>query len=299
MRRLSGALGCTLLLVVVACGDGQQSSDDAFCVDAERAAAAVREYATVTRDIDVAGLSDDDASAAAAELPRQVRDTLREVTGAFDEMIDTADGDVRDDLEAYQENVLRAVLEAIADAESPIEIAVAMADLPDPPEPTSELVERINAATRQRCDITLVPDSPEGPAPWGALDVCSLLPTEAVTDAVPDLEAVDAETTASQRRSEGCRWGDPSGPYVKVELWDPVDPQEFLVGYEEHPEIGGHPAYVLESPSTTVDLCEVVVDNADYFVSIDVKVDPASVPDSACSLADSLAAVALSSLPAN
>jgi hypothetical protein len=289
-------LGWTILLAVGCGGNGQQSSDDAFCSGAERAVAARRDLESLVRGVESMSEGEGEAAAAAVrELPDRLREILGELSGAVDEMRDGAEGDVGDALEHLRERVLGPLQDALADAETPLEVAAATSGLSA--ELTSDAVRRIDAATQERCDVAFAPSSTTtAPAPWDDVDVCSLLGTEVLTDALPDLRASDPERTPSLRRVEGCAWGDPPDhPRVSLQLWNPPDGEEFLVGYEERGQIAGRPAYVLDATGITTEACSVVVDNDEYFVTIDLTVDP-SVQDT-CDLADDLVASALSALP--
>jgi hypothetical protein len=157
-----------------------------------------------------------------------------------------------------------------------------------------EAADRIGAYGDDECeDLDL-----DTAAPWGEIDVCLLLPVDAVNEALPDADVSGTEATGQPPALEGCRWGDPSGAFVSVKLWDPVNPHEFrqviLESSEEHGQIAGHTAYV----DGFGRFCSLDVDTTKYWVTVEVTASRASAGDAdACTVADDLATIALSSLP--
>jgi hypothetical protein len=202
-------------------------------------------------------------------------------------------------------------IEGAQAVDPPAEIAAAWETvvglLAEDPDPDSELVdaERLDELFEAGEEIAAYLDDECGDldlddtaAPWGDVDACSLLPADAVSEALPDAGVSGTEATGQPPALEGCRWGDPSGTFVSVKLWDPVNPQEFreiiLESSEERGPIAGHTAYV----NGLGRFCSLDVDSTEYWVSVNVTVSRASARDAdACAIADDLATIALSSLP--
>jgi hypothetical protein len=303
----TAAVACAT--VVAACGDGGGTAGggDAICAGAERLDAAYDEMEAVLGELvdlaDETGQFDEEAREDAMELLPRVADIAGESVEAVDEMIAGAEGDVRRDLEAHLDHH-RSDLEALAGASSPDEIGAAVAAVPEPLPGTLERSQRIDDAMVERCGVSfyrnpyeaILEASMDTPTPWPEVDVCSLVPTDALVDAgVVDTEGAADDLPPS---IEGCEWGElygGEGAYVQLNLWDPPIP-EVLEEWDERLRVAGRTAYVEVSDSEFD--CHLAVDNDGYLVAVTVDLYGARERDvAACDLAEGMATTALSSLP--
>ncbi|MGH9209062.1 MAG: hypothetical protein ACRD2C_00085 [Acidimicrobiales bacterium] len=309
MRTVALAAGCAAL--VIACGDGASTASgrDGFCAGAERLDAANQEFDSILRDlvqmVDRTASPDEEALGEATEMLLRVGDLTEEMLDAIDGMIAGADGDVRRDLEAIVE-YNRPLLTPLIEAESADDIGAALdGDTPDPPPGIAERARRIDDATQEQCGVAflhnpfeaVVEAATDGPTPWPDVDVCALLPVEALTEA----GVVDTEGTADDGgppNIEQCEWGERyavDGTYLQLSLWDPPFPQVFEDFWEVRGEVAGRTMYV-ESARVRELTCRLAIDNGAYVITATIDLEEAQGDDDACQVAEGAAASALSSL---